>query len=202
MRAWGARPCGGQGKLSFLSRRGRWSRWLSGKMNFLRGVMGGQSAGPQHTEAETVRGAAGPGLGKGPGRNWDGGLGGPEVTSRASLGRESKRLLPLCPRAFLRLLKPASYFLTPPAKPPARRLGPADNSSAGRLVVVRGWCRPGSHRSGAAVARAVSHAPRGRGPVPPVSPVSTLAVRKVQLPPSRSGMGLWGRRQEGLKPSC
>ncbi|XP_066089002.1 general vesicular transport factor p115 isoform X1 [Saccopteryx bilineata] len=26
-------------------------------MNFLRGVMGGQSAGPQHTEAETVRGA-------------------------------------------------------------------------------------------------------------------------------------------------
>lgn len=53
-------------------------------MNFLRGVMGGQSAGPQHTEAETVRGAAGPGLGKGPGRNWDGGLGGPEVTSRAS----------------------------------------------------------------------------------------------------------------------
>lgn len=36
-------------------------------MNFLRGVMGGQSAGPQHTEAETVSaaspGRAGAGLG-------------------------------------------------------------------------------------------------------------------------------------------
>lgn len=52
-------------------------------MNFLRGVMGGQSAGPQHTEAETVRGAAGPRLGKGPGRDGGGGLGSPEVTSRA-----------------------------------------------------------------------------------------------------------------------
>ncbi|KAG8515167.1 General vesicular transport factor p115 [Galemys pyrenaicus] len=52
-------------------------------MNFLRGVMGGQSAGPQHTEAETVRGATGPRLGKGPGRNGDEGLGGPEVTSCA-----------------------------------------------------------------------------------------------------------------------
>lgn len=53
-------------------------------MNFLRGVMGGQSAGPQHTEAETVRGAAGPGLGKGPGRNRDGGHRGPEVIPCAS----------------------------------------------------------------------------------------------------------------------
>lgn len=72
-------------------------------MNFLRGVMGGQSAGPQHTEAETVRTAAGPGLGKGPGRNGDGGLGDPEVTSfsRPTLGRESLASLPLLkpPRA-------------------------------------------------------------------------------------------------------
>lgn len=34
-------------------------------MNFLRGVMGGQSAGPQHTEAETVSAAPGAGLGQG-----------------------------------------------------------------------------------------------------------------------------------------
>lgn len=33
-------------------------------MNFLRGVMGGQSAGPQHTEAETVSAAPGPGWGR------------------------------------------------------------------------------------------------------------------------------------------
>jgi hypothetical protein len=52
-------------------------------MNFLRGVMGGQSAGPQHTEAETVRGAAGSGLGKGPGKDGDGGPKGLEVTSCA-----------------------------------------------------------------------------------------------------------------------
>lgn len=66
-------------------------------MNFLRGVMGGQSAGPQHTEAETVRGAVDLGLGKGPGRNRDGGIGVPEVTSRAPrwAGGFTRRL-PLC----------------------------------------------------------------------------------------------------------
>ena len=65
--ARGLGPTGGGGRSCFLWQRGWWSRRLSDKMNFLRGVMGGQSAGPQHTEAETVSaaspGRAGAGLG-------------------------------------------------------------------------------------------------------------------------------------------
>lgn len=149
-------------------------------MNFLRGVMGGQSAGPQHTEAETVRAAAGPGLGKGPGRNRDGGHGGPEVPPCVTAGRESTCRLPFCPRASFPLLKPASYSLTPAAQPSARRLGPADSSRAPKPRRPLGggprWYRRESHPSWAEVARPASHALRGRGPVPPVSPVSSLAV--------------------------
>lgn len=163
-------------------------------MNFLRGVMGGQSAGPQHTEAETVRGAAGPGLGKGPGRNRDGGHGGPEVSPpppSVTVGRESTCRLPFCPRASLPLLKPASYSLTPAAQPPARRLGPADNSRAPKPRRPLGggprWYRRESHPSWAEVARPASHALRGRGPVPPVSPVSSLAV----INPKSTSLAVW-----------
>ena len=126
-------------------------------MNFLRGVMGGQSAGPQHTEAETVRGAAGPGLGKGPGGNRDGGHRGPEVTPlRVTVGRESTCRLLFCPRASFPLLKPASYSLTPAAQPPARRFGPADSSRAPKLHRPLGggqrWYRRERHQSWAEVA--------------------------------------------------
>lgn len=100
-------------------------------MNFLRGVMGGQSAGPQHTEAETVRGARWVrDLGRvraGTGRR----IRGLEVTSRAPPWAGGPHAA--SPVASLPLLKPRSYSLSPPAQPPPRRSGRADRSRAPEL---------------------------------------------------------------------
>lgn len=100
-------------------------------MNFLRGVMGGQSAGPQHTEAETVRGArrvrdlgrvrAGTGRRtRGPGGDFP----------RATVGRGSTCRLSL---SFPFSPETPELFPYAPAQPPPRRFGPADSSRAPKL---------------------------------------------------------------------
>lgn len=98
-------------------------------MNFLRGVMGGQSAGPQHTEAETVRER----------RVWDLGRvrAGTETEdsgvrrSPPAPHRGSTCCLPLC----LPFSPETSGLLLPMslAQSPPRRLGPADCSRVPKL---------------------------------------------------------------------
>lgn len=145
-------------------------------MNFLRGVMGGQSAGPQHTEAETVRGAAGPGLGKGPGRNGDGGLRGPEVTSRAP------PWVHMPPPPLSR--NPPSYSLSSLSAAPTHRGVSARLTAAASLSAAgpaRGWSVQGAAREGVDPGQGWPDRlprpsrPRASPGAPPFSLVSPLA---------------------------
>lgn len=170
-------------------------------MNFLRGVMGGQSAGPQHTEAETVRER----------RVWDLGRvrAGTETEdsgvrrSPPAPHRGSTCCLPLClpfsPETSGLLLPYVPSAVPTTAARPCR-LQPRPEAPQARRG---GWSVDGTAREGIY--------PGQRWP--DQSPTSVEATglslfpfstgreeSEVLLPLSRSGMGLWGRL--GLNPSC
>lgn len=159
--------------------------------------MGGQSAGPQHTEAETVRGAAGLGLGKGPGRNGD--------------GHSGARRSPPAPQRG----SPCRLLLRPPFSRETPEFFPFVPSAAPTAAARPGWQqrrRPREEGSVQGAAREGVDPGQRRPDRPPrpsrprASPASLSAAvssgpgEPEVLPLSRSGMGLRGRL--GLKPSC
>lgn len=175
-------------------------------MNFLRGVMGGQSAGPQHTEAETVRGArwvrdfgrvrAGTGRKiRGPGGDFP----------RPAVGWGFACCLSLC--LPFSAETPELFPYAPSAAPPPRGVSARLTAAAPQAPQARrgGWSSGSAARQGLDSGHRwldLSPVPLGASGPCLLSPVSPGREEpEVLLPPSQPGIGHRGRLQ-GLKPSC